>query len=176
MHLRKLVIFFLLPLFLFPDLWAQENIGETEYLLKSVNLFKICQFTIWPEEKIENTPFRIFVIGGSPPGQRISVPAEKKINGRSVEIKDIKEAGEVGAGEVLFICASEKSKIDSILASLKNRQILTAGDTKGFAEKGVMINFYIESKIVKFEINREAIRNAGLKLYPQIYSLGKNVN
>ncbi|MFH2107208.1 MAG: YfiR family protein [Chrysiogenia bacterium] len=176
MHLKKLVIFFLLPLFFFPDLWAQENIRETEYLLKSVNLFKICQFTIWPQEKAENSPFYIFVLGRNPQGQRISVPADKKINGRRVEIKDIKEVGEVGAGEVLFICSSEESKIDSILASIKSRQILTAADTKGFAEKGVMINFYIELETVKFEINRQAIRHAGLKLYPQIYSLGKNVN
>jgi hypothetical protein len=41
---------------------------------------------------------------------------------------------------------------------------LTIGDTEGFTQRGVMVNFYMENNRVFFEINPNAAMRAGLKI------------
>jgi hypothetical protein len=54
---------------------------------------------------------------------------------------------------------------------LDGSYILTIGDTKGFGESGVMINFLTKENKVRFEINLAAARRAGLKISSKLLSL-----
>ena len=57
-------------------------------------------------------------------------------------------------------------------AGLRGDAVLTVADTPGFAERGVMINFFItrEDK-VRFEANLEEAENSGLRLSSQLLKL-----
>jgi hypothetical protein len=59
---------------------------------------------------------------------------------------------------------------------LEGSYILTIGDTEGFGEKGVMINFIIRDNKVRFEINPEAARRAGLTISSKLLSLATIVH
>jgi hypothetical protein len=54
--------------------------------------------------------------------------------------------------------------------------VLTIGDTEGYAEQGVMVNFYLEDNMVRIEINIDAARRAGLNISSQLLKLARIVN
>ncbi|MGQ9569431.1 MAG: YfiR family protein [Thermodesulfovibrionales bacterium] len=74
---------------------------------------------------------------------------------------------------LLFICSSDKRHLEKILNTLKGMNVLTMGDTKGFAQEGVIINFYIDKDKVRFEINKDAADKAGLKISSRLLSLAR---
>jgi hypothetical protein len=53
--------------------------------------------------------------------------------------------------------------------------LLTVGDTEGYAQEGVMLNFYIEASKVKFEINLNSIRSSRIAVSSQLLKLGRMV-
>lgn len=58
-----------------------------------------------------------------------------------------------------------------ILQKVKHKNILTISDSKGFAYRGVAINFIIVKGKRKFEINTDAIDRAGLRVSSQLLKL-----
>ena len=72
---------------------------------------------------------------------------------------------------ILFIGSSEKNRLGEILLALKGQNVLTVGDTPGFAERGAMINFRIEDSKVRFEINVDAAERAGLSVSSNLLKL-----
>jgi hypothetical protein len=74
---------------------------------------------------------------------------------------------------VLFISASERGNLVRILAKLEHGAVLTVGDSAGYAEEGVMVNFYLEESRVRFEINREAVGRAQLRISSQLLKLAR---
>jgi hypothetical protein len=63
-----------------------------------------------------------------------------------------------------------------ILSCTGNKPILTVSDTKGFAEKGVLINFYMMGDKIKFEINEKAVHESGLVMSYRLLNLARIVH
>ena len=76
---------------------------------------------------------------------------------------------------ILFISASEKKRLFSILAALKEASILTVADMEHFAELGGMIQFVVEDGRVRFAINVGATSAARLKVSSKLLSLAQSV-
>jgi len=53
--------------------------------------------------------------------------------------------------------------------------VLTVGETVDFLEVGGIINFIVEEKKIRFEINVAAARKAGLKVRSKLLRLAKRV-
>jgi hypothetical protein len=53
--------------------------------------------------------------------------------------------------------------------------VLTVSDTTGFAEQGVLINFYVSQKRLHFEINEPAFRKAPLSVSTRLLEIAKIV-
>lgn len=64
---------------------------------------------------------------------------------------------------LLFVGPSERPFLGKILPPLQKDGILLVGDSPGFLEAGGMINFLLEEKKVRFEINLAAMRRAKLQ-------------
>ena len=56
------------------------------------------------------------------------------------------------------------NSLQSILNKVNKKNILTIGQSEGFCEKGVHINFYLDASKLKFQINEKAVRNSNLKI------------
>lgn len=175
--MKRAVTFFLLFALLTAPavlLHAQEDELE-EAAIKSGFLFNICKFTRWSRKDNNDGPIIVSIIGKTNPGNDLYVPPEKQIRKRKIIVQKIDSLAEVEGSHVLFITESESDRLEAILGYIEGKDILSMGDTKGFAQRGVCINFYTEKGSVRFEINREAVQKASIELHAHIYLIGKLV-
>lgn len=154
--------------------FSVNGLAIDEYAIKSTIIYKILKFTQWPQPSNKNKPFTISILGKTTPGKEIKIPWET-IDKRRIVVQKIRNLSEIDSSEVLFITSAEADRIDAILDYVGNKPILTVGDTKGFAQKGVIINLYIHKNSVKFEINHEAGKKASLQMHSQLYVIGRVV-
>ena len=163
--------------FLFPSsLVAQQS----EYTIKAVFLEHFTRFIEWPEScKIADTstPFFITVIGENPFGSILEqIYTEQRIKNKRVKIRYISSLDKITDCHILFISSSAKEILPEILSSTRNKPILTVSDTEGFAENGVLINFYMTGDKIKFEINEKAVHASGLVMSYRLLNLARIVN
>ncbi len=141
--------------------------AQTDRLTLEVTFIeRLTRFITWPEgEGDESSPFMIEVIGAHSFGSRLDELAQiTPIQGRPVRVRYIGSAVEIGNCQVLFISASEDNELPLILATTEGRPVLTIGDTPGFGERGVMINFFLDAELLRFEINRNELEDVGLEI------------
>ena len=160
---RKYISFLLLCLITFTG-FAQTNVNT----LKAVYLEKFSRFVTWPEECMMNDinqPFIISIIGETKLTENLHlVYSQQEISNKRVIIRVIKDLKEIEGSHILFIAESEKKNIQKLQQITNGLPILTVSETKGFSEKGILINFYEEDKKLRFEINETAVLKSPLKM------------
>ncbi len=153
--------------------YAQDT-KHTEYQIKSAFIYNFAKFVYWPDESDGNT-LTLYVIGKASFCKDLDTIEGKIIRGKTLQIKRIKSLRNIKDGDLLFITSAEKHNLENIINSIRSLSILTIGDTEGFAERGVMINLYIEEERVCFEINVEASSQAGLEISSKLLKLARIV-
>jgi hypothetical protein len=58
-----------------------------------------------------------------------------------------------------------------MLRNIAEEAVLTVGETGDFLENGGMISFIIDEKHVRFIVNHESIRRAGLRMSSKLLKL-----
>jgi len=112
-----------------------------------------------------NQPFIISIIGETKLTENLHlVYSQQEINNKRVIIRVIKDLKEIEGSHILFIAESEKKNIQKLQQITNGLPILTVSETKGFSEKGILINFYEEDKKLRFEINETAVLKSPLKM------------
>lgn len=150
--------------------------APTEYEVKAAFIHNVAKFVDWPITPATSEGFlRFCVLGPDVFGHAIEVLKDKQI--RNVTWQVIAANGKTDLKEcrVLFISGAEPGSLKRILDSVKSSPVLTIGDTEGYAELGVIVNFYLEEGKVRFEINAEAAKRAGLKMSSQLLKLARIV-
>jgi YfiR/HmsC-like len=145
-----------------------------EYGVKAELLARFPAFIEWPAGN-DTRPFTIGVAGHSAIDPYLDRLAARRIKGRSVVIREITELPQVDGCDLLFIAASERSRLAAILARTASRPILTVGDSSGYAAAGVLINFYTAGDTVHFEINESAVERSGLRVSSKLFKLARIV-
>ncbi len=140
-----------------------------EYSLKAVFLERFTRFIDWPEEQSpENNlkPFVISIIGNPPFADLLrNIYQTQKIQGKKVVIQEIHSGDEINNPHLLYISQVSNNELARILEHTRHSPILTISDTDGFAEQGVMINFFMSNKQkIRFEINERAIKESELHI------------
>ena len=195
----KVYIFVVLPLALFvPPIAARaqaDSASSREYQIKAAFLYNFLNFVDWPKERIadSNEPITIGIIGKDPFGDAFQPVRNKKVRNKKIIIErfkgleELKKAGEKEKTEMhriiealrkchlLFICSSEEKELKEIINLVKGHNVLMVGDMKGFLESGGIINFLMEEKKVRFEINVAAVKRAELQIRSQLLRLAKRV-
>ena len=161
--------------------WPLPCLGqEQEYQIKAVFLEQFTRFIEWPDSSAvsdTSAPFIVAVIGENPFGSILEKTyTKRKIKHKKVEIRTISTPDEIADCHLLFISSSNKKNLPEILSRTRNKPILTVGDTEGFAQEKVLINFYLSGKKVKFEINEKAVHESGLVVSYMLLGLARIVN
>ena len=138
-----------------------------EYDLKAAFLFNFAQFVDWPADAFPSpsTPITIGILGEDPFGRSIDeVVAQETAHGRALVVRRYPAADRIDACHILFIAASEAGRMESVLALLARRSILTVGETKEFTEHSGIITFGVKQHRLRLRINMAAARAARLTI------------
>lgn len=144
----------------------------TEYQVKAAFLYNFAKFVEWPAEAwAPGRTFVVTVLGEDPFGPVLDrTMAGKAVHDRPVEVRRASRPEDVRGSHIVFVSGSERRRLDRVLQHAR-RGVLTVGDTSGFAERGVIINFRLAENRVRFEINSRRAEEAGLRLSSQILKL-----
>lgn len=88
-----------------------------------------------------------------------------------LKIKIDVSQGNLDGCHILFVSFSERFNVEKIVEQTKDLQILTVGDTEGFAERGIDINLVVAENKVKFEISKQCLDNKEFKVSSELYDL-----
>jgi hypothetical protein len=155
-----------------------SDIGR-EYAIKAAYLYNFAKYVEWPVEAFANgsSPFVIGVLGKDPFGVNLDEIANtKKLEGRKIEIKRFASMNEYSPCHILFVPAAADAKLKETAAKkADNSMTLLVGEEAGFAEKGAVVNFFMESNRIRFEINPATAKRDKLKISSKLLSLAKIV-
>lgn len=148
-----------------------------EYEVKAAFLFNFLKFVEWPEQPPESRSDRIVVgiLGTNPFGEAIRALEGKVVRKRTVSVRSVAAAGDAAGCDLVFVPRAEARFEANIIARLGRQPCLLVGESGGFARRGGMIGFYVEENRVRFEINPEATRAAGLTPSSQLLGLARIV-
>ena len=172
-RLTLLWVFIAVPLSAISE---EKVLGEDT--LKALYSYKFALFAEWPDAKqnTASTDLDFCIIGRNPFGQT----ALDSIQGKPVKDKSIHV--EVFSNGVLseeslnnchvaFISSSESHRLSAILDNLQRRPILSISEIPGFSSHGGMITLIKAGDHIQFEINPDAIQQAGLTMSSKIIEL-----
>jgi len=170
-----------------------------EYEIKAGFLYNFARYTTWPEDTFADEgrdadgevvldPFVFAVLGTDPfedhlediaetyrvSGRRIVVERWKAPAGRDERTRSEERAllGELLAPcHVLFVGRSMESRVEDVIAAVREEPVFTVSDLHGFAREGGVARFYVDSGRVRFEINIDAAERAELSIASQLLKL-----
>lgn len=150
----------------------------TEYQIKAAFIYNFALFVEWPSRSFAetNSPMTIGVLGKNVFGDSLEQAVSgKAIKGHPLRFKAYSSMAEATNCQVLFISTSEKGRLSKILARLQGTSTLTVTEnTDDFIGDGGMINLVIVDNKVRFQINNDAAKKAGLIISSKLLSLAIN--
>jgi hypothetical protein len=151
---------------------------DPEYRVKAEFIERFTQFVSWPNEAFatQNAPFVLCVAGQNPFGDYLDeLIKARTFNLRRGQLRVIRIPGDLDGCHVLFIAASERGRLGALVSNAARKPILTVGDSSGYGRAGVLVNFYIHERNVRFEINLSAVKLSGLKFNSKLLKLARIV-
>lgn len=175
-----------------------DTAPNKEQQIKAAFIYNFIKFVDWPEEKMadSNEPIIIGIIGSEDFVKAVEPLIHKKIKNRNISIKYFEDYEKLKESQddddrqwnqkmevlktchVLMFCSCDSVRIkdlSQIIKALKGSPVLTVGETAGFLESGGIINFLMEDKKVRFEINVTAAKKSKLKISSKLLRLAKRV-
>lgn len=151
---------------------------SVEYRLKAELLERFTKYIDWPPNSLgsdPSAPFLIGIVGKNPFGSYLDRFSQANIKGKNVEVLEITQLSDVERCQVLFVSGSEEKKLGQILVRTSGKPILTVGDTDGYAQRGVLINFYRYEDYIRFQVNQAEVDKSGLKFSSRLLKLAQLV-
>ena len=146
-------------------LTAASDSTYREYQVKAAFLYNLSKFIEWPGDARREEPISFCILGDDPFGTALDrTVADKRVGGRPVRIRRSGRLDDLTGCEVLFVSASERPRLDRLLAKLAGSPVLTTADFEGFAERGGMIGFVVRDGRLGLVVNVDAAERAGLRV------------
>jgi hypothetical protein len=183
MNIRRAAVLCLVLLFICQVPQGNGYSAETgrsvpgEYEVKAAFVYNFIKFVEWPSrgQGREDT-IQLCVLGEVPVPEPFIDLDGQEIMGKKLVVSMLREPQDARPCQVLFVAPSLSRRMAEVLEAVRGRPTLTVGDTEGFARLGIMINMYLENKRVRFEINAETARAAGLRVSTKLMRLAGAVH
>jgi hypothetical protein len=160
-----------------PCVRAQSS-KPTDYDVKAAYLYNFGHFVEWPANVAspQTESFTVCVLGQDPFGPVLDATlAGETIAGKRVAAKRISTLDESGSCQILFLSSAEEARLNTIIKALNRKAVLTVSDMPEFAKRGGMIQFVLEGKRVRFEVNLAAVQHAGLSVSSELLKVATTI-
>ena len=157
-----------------PVAGTADETRHTEYRIKTAFLYNFSRFASWPEAALqERSEFTLCTLGSTLFGEQLDTLAGKKVHSKTLLVKHFHSPEELVDCQLVFI--SQSDELAKTLWILQELPVLTVGDAAAFTEKGGIIQFELVDNKVRFRINMDAARTAGLTISSKLLSLAISV-
>ncbi len=160
----------------FQILEAQPAIAP-EYSIKAGLLTAFTSYTEWPSNAFagKDDPIIIGVLGENPFGEVLAKTAAQQVGARTIQVRHLASAEAADGCHLVFISAAEKSREENWLAVLKDKPIVTVGESGHTLERGGILELKTVAGRVRFDVSLPATQQAGVKFTPQMLALANKV-
>ncbi len=157
---------------------AQAVAGVPEYNLKAGYLITFTQYTTWPTNAFPSTNSRLVigVLGNNPFGQALDQTAQAQKSTRPLTVRNISTPEEAALCHVVFLSKEESRNEAQWLEALKDKPVLTVGESGQTIKRGGIIEFVMENKRVRFDASSRAMSGAKLKISSQMLGSARKVH
>jgi YfiR/HmsC-like len=150
----------------------------TEVTLKGAFLFNFARFTEWPAETFHaDSTVSACVLGDRDIADALSrTVAGKQVSGRSVAVTLVAPDAPLPACHVLYLSSVVERRIDDILSTVRELPVLTVSDADAFAQRGGIVQMFVEDGKMKFRVNARSAKRARLALSSRLLALAELVD
>lgn len=144
--------------------------------VKAAFLLNFAAFVTWPETAFAdaNAPVVVGVYGADPFGAVLDdVLAGEAVSGRPFLVRRIPRGGDAGGCHILFVSESERGRMAAVLRAVRQKPVLTVADGAEFVAAGGMIGFVVERGRIRFRINQDAAKGAGITISSRLLRLAQ---
>lgn len=158
---------------------AAADAVSREYQVKAAFLAKFVQFVEWPAGSVPKAgdPLVIAVVADADGHDPFNGALEQLVNGKAVNGHPVKvrhvAPDNVGDCHALFVPASQDARVEQALKAVAGHNVLTVGETDAFPHAGGQITFYLDDNRVRFEINPDAAKAAGVTISAKLLALAR---
>ncbi len=142
--------------------------------IKAAIVYKLGKFVEWPTFvfKDGSVPLAVCLLGPDPIADVLAKAKKQTVQGHQVVVVTLDHRAVSTSGcHILYIPNGEIPDLARILDSLSTAPVLTVSDTRGFARQGGMVGLVRSAKRLKFEINLQVAKKAGLEISAQLLEL-----
>ena len=148
-----------------------------EAKIKAAYLYNFLRFIEWPEDV--KTINHICIVGHN--GEFKSAVNSLRalsIDEQPILIKEFSEGLNLqglASCKIIFVTSRASHRQKMITNIMKNKSILTVGESRGFADQGGIINFVKINDKIRFEINLSVANKAGIRIPAKILRIATRV-
>lgn len=156
---------------------AQNRVSESD--VQAAYLFNFGKFVRFAPSDVVNKrqSFDVCIVGADPLGHTLDdLTGNEQLDGKPVRVVRVKAAAEARGCAIAYISASEGSRLESDLDTLRGQPVLTVSDNADFLKRGGMIQFVLVANHVRFAVNLDAVRSAQLGLSSELLKVAISVN
>lgn len=147
-----------------------------EYQVKAGFVLNFALLSEWPAEApLDKEPFSVVILGKVPSPVFLTTLKSLNFRGSKVNARHIDSVEEAKSARLVFIAASERSRLPAILKEMNHLNVLTVSDMSGFCEAGGMIGLLAVQNRIGFEVNLAAVRRARFSISSQMLKLAKKI-
>lgn len=157
-----------------PALAVADDKQIPEYRVKSAFLYNFSRFVTWPETTLQDrTEFSLCVIGTDPFGTQLDKLTGKPVHDRTLVVQRLSSLTLLDDCQLVYI--GKNTALSEALMIVREQPVLTVSEAADFIEQGGIIQFKLVHNKVRFRINLDAAKTAGLSISSKLLSLAINV-
>lgn len=132
-------------------------IDDSPEMRRCTYLAACFKYVTWPEAGDPGAPYVLGIVGPPPFGPAVSnIFVAQRVNDRNLTIRVCDPLDLATNCHVVFVGHKDRRQVASVLDRLKGLPVWTVGESKEFIQRGGIMNFVVEDKLLVFEYSREA--------------------
>jgi hypothetical protein len=177
-HIRLVYSTLLMALALVGNVSAQTRIARPQDL-KAAFLFNFTQFVEWPATAFANekSPFVIGIVGEDPFGNTLDqLVANESVHNHKIIVRRYRDSDDLSTCHLLYVSPSGAGRWEHLAELIKDKSILTVGETDDFMIHGGMIRFVITQNRLRLVVDSRAAEATQLVISSKLLRLAKIVD
>ncbi|HEX7901433.1 MAG TPA: YfiR family protein [Planctomycetota bacterium] len=156
---------------------AAQETGPGEYEVKAAFLYNFALYVEWPASAAAGRgAIKIGQVGKDVfDGALEKTMRDRTAQGKPLEVVRYATADDVKPCHLLFVPYGERDRLEALARALKGSATLIVSEFEGAPHKGGVLNFYLEDKRVRIEVNPDAAARENLKIGAKVLRVSRIV-